>query len=158
MEAELLNIGALNHMVIEGLRGAQNRWCELFPVYCDSILQHLEGKRNLSIEMGKKKKTHRIWVRIAPGGAGFGVGCASHPPREGRAGDALTAATWLWRSQITFRKKHLLRGSHFSQKTSKITLILENTFFRYFFPSICDRREILSGYLLTHCIDREFLS
>lgn len=94
MEAELLNIGALNHMVIEGLRGAQNRWCELFPVYCDSILQHLEGKRNLSIGMGRKKN-HRIGVRIAPGGAGFGVGCAPHQPRQGWAGDALTATTWL---------------------------------------------------------------
>lgn len=57
MEAELLNIGALNHTVIEGLRGAQNRRCELFPAYCDSILQHLEGKRYLSIGMGKKKTT-----------------------------------------------------------------------------------------------------
>lgn len=93
MEAELLNIGALNHTVIEGLRGAQNRRCELFPAYCDSILQHLEGKRYLSIGMGKKKN-HRIWVRIAPGGGGFGVGCASHQPREGWAGAALTATTW----------------------------------------------------------------
>ena len=52
MEAELLNIGALNHTVIEGLRGAQNRRCELFPAYCDSILQHLEGKRYLSTGFG----------------------------------------------------------------------------------------------------------
>lgn len=88
MEAELLNIGALNHMVIEGLRGAQNRWCELFPVYCDSILQHLEGKRNLSIEMGRKKKPQdlgqdctrrcRFWCRLCIPSTqrGTGRGCS----------------------------------------------------------------------------------
>lgn len=54
MDPELLNLGALNHTVIEGLRGAQNRRCELLPPCCDSIMQHLEAERNLGIRKGPK--------------------------------------------------------------------------------------------------------
>lgn len=90
MDPELLNLGALNHTVIEGLRGAQNRQCELLPLCCDSILQHLEGEKSWHQEGAK---TTEFGSGLHQGGAG--LGCTPHEPREtqqlkSQTGDALS--------------------------------------------------------------------